>query len=291
MRSMTGYGIGRIERENYELKVEIRSVNSRFTDINIKLPRIIFNLEDAVRKNIKEKISRGKLEVYINMNIYNAEDVKVRANIGLAKSYYTAFESLADEFGIAKSIDLKDLYLRDGVLEVHQSENDSSIYKESISEATEKAIETLIKMREAEGNNLKATLVRDLERLKKLVSKVNELSEDVVQEGMAKLETKIKDLVGEENLDIQRLTTEVAIIADKLAINEEIERLFSHLSQFDNIIELDEPIGRKLDFLVQEINREINTIGSKTTNIEILGFVVDMKSQVEKLREQIQNIE
>lgn len=291
MRSMTGYGVGRIENDSYDLKVEIRSVNSRFTDINIRLPKIIFNLEDTVRKEIKENISRGKLEVYINMNIYNSGNIDVKPNMGLANSYYEAIKTIGNELKIEKPISLTDIYLREGVLEVHQIENDSSMYKESILEATRLAISSLIEMREAEGTNLKQILIEDVSKLRSLLDKVNEIAPKVIEDNLKRLEEKIKNVVNEEKLDIQRLTTELAIMADKLAIDEEIDRLFSHLSQFDSIINSTEPVGRKLDFLVQEINREINTIGSKSTNIEVLGFVVDMKSQVEKLREQIQNIE
>lgn len=291
MRSMTGYGVGRIENENYDLKVEIRSVNSRFTDINIRLPKIIFNLEEVVRKSIKERISRGKLDVYINLDIYNSDNMKVKANLELARNYHSALSSLSREFDIQKPIGLSDLYLREGVLEVHQVENDSTFYKESILEATKMAIDTLIEMREEEGNNLKEILKKDKFIFHKMVRNVDERAPKVIEENLKKIEDKIKSIISEEKLDIQRLTTEAAIMADKLAIDEEIGRLFSHLSQFDSIIESNEPVGRKLDFLVQEINREINTIGSKSTNVEILGLVVDMKSQVEKLREQIQNIE
>lgn len=291
MRSMTGYGVGRIENENYDLKVEIRSVNSRFTDINIRLPKIIFNLEEVVRKSIKERISIGKLDVYINLDIYNSDNMKVKANLELARNYHSALSSLSREFDIQKPIGLSDLYLREGVLEVHQVENDSTFYKESILEATKMAIDTLIEMREEEGNNLKEILKKDKFIFHKMVRNVDERAPKVIEENLKKIEDKIKSIISEEKLDIQRLTTEAAIMADKLAIDEEIGRLFSHLSQFDSIIESNEPVGRKLDFLVQEINREINTIGSKSTNVEILGLVVDMKSQVEKLREQIQNIE
>lgn len=291
MRSMTGYGVGRIENENFDLKVEIRSVNSRFTDINIRLPKIIFNLEEVVRKSIKERISRGKLDVYINLDIYNSDNMKVKANLELARNYHSALSSLSREFDIQKPIGLSDLYLREGVLEVHQVENDSTFYKESILEATKMAIDTLIEMREEEGNNLKEILKKDKFIFHKMVCNVDERAPKVIEENLKKIEDKIKSIISEEKLDIQRLTTEAAIMADKLAIDEEIGRLFSHLSQFDSIIESNEPVGRKLDFLVQEINREINTIGSKSTNVEILGLVVDMKSQVEKLREQIQNIE
>ncbi|MDY2986219.1 MAG: YicC/YloC family endoribonuclease [Peptoniphilus sp.] len=291
MRSMTGYGVGRIENENFDLKVEIRSVNSRFTDINIRLPKIIFNLEEVVRKSIKERISRGKLDVYINLDIYNSDNMKVKANLELARNYHSALSSLSREFDIQKPIGLSDLYLREGVLEVHQVENDSTFYKESILEATKMAIDTLIEMREEEGNNLKEILKKDKFIFHKMVRNVDERAPKVIEENLKKIEDKIKSIISEEKLDIQRLTTEAAIMADKLAIDEEIGRLFSHLSQFDSIIESNEPVGRKLDFLVQEINREINTIGSKSTNVEILGLVVDMKSQVEKLREQIQNIE
>ncbi|SUB75905.1 YicC/YloC family endoribonuclease [Peptoniphilus indolicus] len=291
MRSMTGYGVGRIENENYDLKVEIRSVNSRFTDINIRLPKIIFNLEESVRKSIKERISRGKLDVYINLNIYNSDNMKVKANLELARNYHSALSSLSEEFDIQKPIGLSDLYLREGVLEVHQVENDSTFYKESILETTKIAIDTLIEMREEEGKNLKEILKKDKSILYKMVCDAEERAPKVIEENLKKIEDKIKSIISEEKLDIQRLTTEVTIMADKLAIDEEIGRLFSHLSQFDSIIESNEPVGRKLDFLVQEINREINTIGSKSTNVEILSLVVDMKSQVEKLREQIQNIE
>ncbi|EGY79692.1 YicC amily protein [Peptoniphilus indolicus ATCC 29427] len=231
------------------------------------------------------------MDVYINLNIYNSDNMKVKANLELARNYHSALSSLSEEFDIQKPIGLSDLYLREGVLEVHQVENDSTFYKESILETTKIAIDTLIEMREEEGKNLKEILKKDKSILYKMVCDAEERAPKVIEENLKKIEDKIKSIISEEKLDIQRLTTEVTIMADKLAIDEEIGRLFSHLSQFDSIIESNEPVGRKLDFLVQEINREINTIGSKSTNVEILSLVVDMKSQVEKLREQIQNIE
>lgn len=291
MKSMTGYGIGIVEEENVSIKVEIRAVNSRFTDINIRLPKILFSLEDLIRNKIKENVSRGKLEVYINMKVVSNEDIDINLNLELAKKYYDTLSTLSSAFDLGEKISLKDLYLRDGVIEVNQKDQDSTLYKEYVISALNQAIFSLIEMKSNEGNNLKLSLIDDLNKLQTMVNTIKKIAPNVIKENIEKLETKISNLIPESNLDLPRLTTELVIIADKLAIDEEIDRLNSHIKQFNTIINKDEPIGRKLDFLIQEINREINTIGSKSTNIEILGLVVEMKSQVEKLREQIQNIE
>lgn len=291
MKSMTGYGIGIVEEENVSIKVEIRAVNSRFTDINIRLPKILFSLEDLIRNKIKENVCRGKLEVYINMKVVSNEDIDINLNLELAKKYYDTLSTLSSAFDLGEKISLKDLYLREGVIEVNQKDQDSAIYKEYLISGLNQAIFSLIEMKSNEGNNLKLSLIDDLNKLQTVVNTIKKIAPNVIKENIEKLETKISNLIPESNLDLPRLTTELVIIADKLAIDEEIDRLNSHIKQFNTIINKDEPIGRKLDFLIQEINREINTIGSKSTNIEILGLVVEMKSQVEKLREQIQNIE
>lgn len=291
MNSMTGYGLGISSDDKLKVKIEIKSVNNRYCDINVRLPRTLIFIEEKIKKEIKSKVHRGKIDVFLNLDYLNISEFDVSINKVLAKQYYDALSDLKDEFKIEDKIGLRDIYSMQGVMTNISSDLDEDLYSELIFAALNEALDNFIKMRNVEGENIKESFEEILANIRIYADKIKELAPKALEENQEKLKETISNNVDEKYLDLPRLTTELAIMADKLSIDEEITRVFSHLSQFNDIIKGKGAIGRKLDFLVQELNREINTIASKTNNIDILQIAVEAKSDIEKLREQIQNIE
>lgn len=291
MRSMTGYGMGQFQNENIFFKVEIKSVNSRYSEFNIRMPKTLIAFEDRVRKLLKEEISRGKVDVYINYNFLSQSDTKVVADAHLAGEYLKAFEDLRDELGLISEISLRDIYTMEGVISTISNDDDKEELWEPLKSAVTIALNQFVEARELEGAALKADFEEKLKDITSCAEFIRDKAPAVIEENTKKLRENIEKNLNKDELDLQRLTTEVAIMCDKLSIDEEIVRIFSHLLQFNDIINRYNSIGRNLDFLVQELNREVNTVGSKTGDIEILNKVVELKSHIEKLREQIQNIE
>lgn len=291
MRSMTGYGMGQFQNENIFFKVEIKSVNSRYSEFNIRMPKTLIAFEDRVRKLLKEEISRGKVDVYINYNFLSQSDTKVVADAHLAGEYLKAFEDLRDELGLISEISLRDIYTMEGVISTISNDDDKEELWEPLKSAVTIALNQFVEARELEGAALKADFEEKLKDITACAEFIRDKAPSVIEENTKKLRENIEKNLNKDELDLQRLTTEVAIMCDKLSIDEEIVRIFSHLLQFNDIINRYNSIGRNLDFLVQELNREVNTVGSKTGDIEILNKVVELKSHIEKLREQIQNIE
>lgn len=291
MRSMTGYGMGQFQNENIFFKVEIKSVNSRYSEFNIRMPKTLIAFEDRVRKLLKEEISRGKVDVYINYNFLSQSDTKVVADAHLAGEYLKAFEDLRDELGLISEISLRDIYTMEGVISTISNDDDKEEFWEPLKSAVTIALNQFVEARELEGAALKADFEEKLKDITACAEFIRDKAPAVIEENTKKLRENIEKNLNKDELDLQRLTTEVAIMCDKLSIDEEIVRIFSHLLQFNDIINRYNSIGRNLDFLVQELNREVNTVGSKTGDIEILNKVVELKSHIEKLREQIQNIE
>lgn len=291
MRSMTGYGMGQFQNENIFFKVEIKSVNSRYSEFNIRMPKTLIAFEDRVRKLLKEEISRGKVDVYINYNFLSQSDTKVVADAHLAGEYLKAFEDLRDELGLISEISLRDIYTMEGVISTISNDDDKKELWEPLKSAVTVALNQFVEARELEGAALKADFEEKLRDITACAEFIRDKAPAVIEENTKKLRENIEKNLNKDELDLQRLTTEVAIMCDKLSIDEEIVRIFSHLLQFNDIINRYNSIGRNLDFLVQELNREVNTVGSKTGDIEILNKVVELKSHIEKLREQIQNIE
>lgn len=291
MNSMTGYGLGISSDDKLKVKIEIKSVNNRYCDINVRLPRTLIFIEEKIKKEIKSRVHRGKIDVFLNLDYLNISEFDVSINKVLAKQYYDALSDLKDEFKIEDKIGLRDIYSMQGVMTNVSSDLDEDLYSELIFAALNEALDNFIKMRNVEGENIKESFEEILANIKIYADKIKELAPKALEENQEKLKETISKNVDEKYLDLPRLTTELAIMADKLSIDEEITRVFSHLSQFNDIIKGKGAIGRKLDFLVQELNREINTIASKTNNIDILQIAVEAKSDIEKLREQIQNIE
>lgn len=283
--------MGQFQNENIFFKVEIKSVNSRYSEFNIRMPKTLIAFEDRVRKLLKEEISRGKVDVYINYNFLSQSDTKVVADAHLAGEYLKAFEDLRDELGLISEISLRDIYTMEGVISTISNDDDKEELWEPLKSAVTIALNQFVEARELEGAALKSDFEEKLKDITACAEFIRDKAPAVIEDNTKKLRENIEKNLNKDELDLQRLTTEVAIMCDKLSIDEEIVRIFSHLLQFNDIINRYNSIGRNLDFLVQELNREVNTVGSKTGDIEILNKVVELKSHIEKLREQIQNIE
>ncbi|WP_138159310.1 YicC/YloC family endoribonuclease [Peptoniphilus catoniae] len=291
MNSMTGYGLGYASNESISIKVEMKSVNNRYCDINIRLPKSLFYVEDKIKNFVKKYVYRGKIDIFINLDFLSIADYKVSINTPLAKEYYTALEGLKNDLNLKSDISLSDIYSMQGVI-VNESEDlDENIYMDILRVALNEAVTKFVKMRNIEGENIKISFEKNLEVIKSHAEEIKRRAPLVIKENTDRLKETIRLSVDADKLDLARLSTEVALMCDKLSIDEEITRVFIHLEQFNDIINRNGAIGRKLDFLVQELNREVNTIGSKTSDIEILNLVVELKSEIEKIREQIQNIE
>lgn len=288
---MTGYGMALVKSENYMTKVEVKSVNSRYLELNLRVPKDFMSIEDKIRQEVKSKLKRGKVDLYLSYDVQNPDLQELSINKDLAKAYYRDMEDLRNTLEIEEKITLKDIVLLEGVLKKSSTNETDKELLNQVLQTVRVAVENLDEMRIAEGENLKEDLKTKVVNIEEIVEEIKLLSPKVIEENEKKLTENIYERLKEEDLDLPRLTTELAIMADKLSIDEEITRLTSHISQFNDIIKDTDSVGRKIDFLLQEFNREANTIGSKTTSSEILKLVVNLKSEIEKLREQIQNIE
>ncbi|EFM24494.1 YicC/YloC family endoribonuclease [Peptoniphilus duerdenii] len=291
MKSMTGYGMALVKSENYMTKVEVKSVNSRYLELNLRVPKDFMSIEDKIRQEVKSKLKRGKVDLYLSYDVQNPDLQELSINKDLAKAYYRDMEDLRNTLEIEEKITLKDIVFLEGVLKKSSTNETDKELLNQVLQTVRVAVENLDEMRIAEGENLKEDLKTKVVNIEEIVEEIKLLSPKVIEENEKKLTENIYERLKEEDLDLPRLTTELAIMADKLSIDEEITRLTSHISQFNDIIKDTDSVGRKIDFLLQEFNREANTIGSKTTSSEILKLVVNLKSEIEKLREQIQNIE
>lgn len=291
MKSMTGYGMALVKSENYMTKVEVKSVNSRYLELNLRVPKDFMSIEDKIRQEVKSKLKRGKVDLYLSYDVQNPDLQELSINKDLAKAYYRDMEDLRNTLEIEEKITLKDIVLLEGVLKKSSTNETDKELLNQVLQTVRVAVENLDEMRIAEGENLKEDLKTKVANIEEIVEEIKLLAPKVIEENEKKLTENIYERLKEEDLDLPRLTTELAIMADKLSIDEEITRLTSHISQFNDIIKDTDSVGRKIDFLLQEFNREANTIGSKTTSSEILKLVVNLKSEIEKLREQIQNIE
>ncbi len=290
IRSMTGFGRGKYENEGREYLVEIKSINHKYTDINIRLPRIFNGIEYKIRKEIDSRISRGKIDVYIEFRDNSETESSVNFNKGLAKTYIKELIELGKETGIDYDFNVIDISKMPDVLRKDDEKDEDLIFNE-VNHALDEALNNFIEMREFEGNKLKEDIEKRLEDVSSKIAEIRKNSEGMVEEYIAKLEERIKELLKTDVVDENRLAQEVVIFSDKCSIEEELTRLSSHIAQFSNLLKDSSPIGKKLDFLVQEINRETNTIGSKANNLSITNLVVDLKTEIENIREQIQNIE
>ena len=289
-KSMTGYGKGSLSINLREYQVEIKTVNHKYIDINIKMPRIISYLEEEVRKLISSKIKRGKVDVFISFDNYSKDGNDIRINTELAKIYINNLKKLAEEEKISDNIEVTEITRLPDVLTIKSNLDEEQI-KIELLQTVEEAITQLINMRQAEGTRISRDIFSKISEIEGKKQEIFELSTGLIEEYVVKLETRIKELLKTDELDKTRLMQEVVIYADKCSVEEEITRLTSHIEQLRDLINTDEPSGKKMDFIIQEMNRETNTIGSKANNLEITNRVVDIKTILEDIREQIQNIE
>lgn len=289
--SMTGFGRERAEFDEREVLVEIRAVNHRFYEFSARTPRAYGYLDEKLKALLGGKISRGKVEV--SVYIYNKEGVNadISVNKELAHGYLDALRAAAPELAVEDDLKLSDIMrLPDLFTVVKTQENEEQVW-EQVRTAAEAALSRFIEMRKVEGEKMFDDISARLDTIEDMVKKVEERSPAVTEAYRARLTAKITELIADRNIDDARILTEAAIFSEKTAVDEETVRLHSHIAQFRSLIESGEPVGRKLDFLVQEMNREVNTTGSKCSDLDITRIVVDMKSEIEKIREQIQNIE
>lgn len=291
MKSMTGYGKGEASHNGKSVKVELKAVNHRFLDLNIKLPRALNFLDEAIRKNIQLVANRGHIDVFVTFGNETEDIGDYKINMSLAKAYMTSTSTLGAELCIENDLKLSDIVKVPDVLERKESDTDEETLKTLVVLSTVSALAGLEEMRIAEGKQIEKDMQSKLDNLKKIVANIEKKAPLVVKDYKEKLKNRLKDLDCNLALDDSRLLTEISIFADKCAVDEEITRLYAHIAHFEEIFESDGPIGRKMDFLVQELNREANTIGSKANDLEITNNVLLLKNEIEKIREQAANIE
>lgn len=288
---MTGYGRAGALLHGRDIKVELRSVNSRFFEYSSRLPRSCMFMEDKLKQLVAARVSRGKVELNLSVQAVTAADTVVTVNWPLAQGYHTALQELAERLELKNDVTAGMLARFPDVLTQTAAPTNEAELWEDVQAVAQQALDAFVSMRAQEGSKLKADVSNRLETVEALVAQIEQNSAGRVQAYSEKLYARLQELLGDRNIDEGRLVTEAAIFADKTAIDEETVRLHSHVAQYRDILEMDEPIGRKLDFLTQELNRESNTIGSKCQDVAITRLVVDLKSEIEKIREQIQNIE
>ena len=289
--SMTGYGSAKGSVEGQEITVELKSVNNRYLDCSVRLPRNFLFAEDTVKQAVSAGVSRGKVDVFVSAQASQDSGTVVSVNEELARGYRDAVARIAETLGLESGLNAFSLARFPDVLTVERRELDKDKAAAALSEITAKAVEEFNAMREREGERLRRDMLGKLETIEELVSVVEERSPQTVKEYRERLEARLRDILADRSLDEQRVITEAAIFADRTAVDEETVRLRSHSAQFRTMLEEGSPIGRKMDFLVQEFNRESNTIGSKCSDASLAKVVVDLKSEIEKIREQLQNVE
>jgi uncharacterized protein (TIGR00255 family) len=292
INSMTGFGRAQSsEGKKYLITLELKSVNNRYLDINIRAPKFIISIEDKLRKIISQKINRGKVDVFINYKSYQGDNIVPKLDVKLAKKYYDCLKELENTLGITDDITVSKISKYPEVLTLEVQEENIEEIMLDLNPILNEAIDMLIAMRQREGEKLLEDITSKLIEIEKEVKSVEELAKLSPINYKKRLEDRIAELTGGMAIDEERVAQEVAIFADKVAVDEEFTRLYSHLNQIRKTLLLDEPIGRKLDFIIQEMNRETNTIGSKASDINIINIVINIKNLLEKIREQVQNIE
>lgn len=292
VNSMTGFGRAQSsEGKKYLITLELKSVNNRYLDINIRAPKFIISIEDKLRKIISQKINRGKVDVFINYKSYQGDNIVPKLDVNLAKKYYDCLKELENTLGITDDITVSKISKYPEVLTLEVQEENIEEIMLDLNPILNEAIDMLIAMRQREGEKLLEDITLKLIEIEKEVKSVEELAKLSPINYKKRLEDRIAELTGGMAIDEERVAQEVAIFADKVAVDEEFTRLYSHLNQIRKTLLLDEPIGRKLDFIIQEMNRETNTIGSKASDINIINTVINIKNLLEKIREQVQNIE
>lgn len=290
LKSMTGYGRGKLEIDGREYTVEIKTVNHRYNDISIRLPRYLIFLEDRLRQYISKTISRGKTDVFVSLNNLSDKGRTVKLDKKLIGIYLDEMKELISLYDVPNDITATSLIRLPDVI-ITENDDEEDLYWEELRKTTDIALNNLVEARELEGKRLKEDILKRISALKVDVEEVSTKSSGLLDEYKRRLEARVKELNATDIIDENRVGVEVVMFADKSSICEEVTRLRSHLKTLDEMLESDVPIGKKIDFLVQEMNREVNTIGSKANCLDITNIVVEMKNEIENIREQVQNIE
>ena len=291
VRSMTGYGHAQATLHGRDISVEIRSVNHKYFDFSVRTSRGYSFVEDKIRNFVKERVSRGKIDVYVTILTVDETSAQVILNRSLAEGYIKALHELGAEFGLTDDITVSSVARYSDIFTVKRAEQDEDEIWNDLSGVLDEAVGHFVSMRETEGVKLRDDVMNRMEHILGVVERIEQLSPQTLENYKARLRAKIEELLGDASVDEQRLLTETAIFADKIAVDEETVRLRSHFDQMGKMLDSGEAVGRKLDFIVQEMNREANTIGSKCQNSDVAHMVVEIKAEIEKIREQIQNIE
>ncbi|MCM1270828.1 MAG: YicC family protein [Ruminococcus flavefaciens] len=288
---MTGYGRAQKILNGRDITVEIRSVNHRYYEYTSRIPRTYSYIDEKLKALLKTGISRGKVDVAVTINNIEGKDSEIAVNKNIAEGYVSALRGISDELGLKDDLTLSNLIKLPDIFNIQKTPDDEEMVWNDVYEVTNEALEKFIDMRGVEGKLLGENIIEKADYILEMVEKVEELSPQTVENYRNRLYKKLSEVLEDKNIDDQRILTEAAVFSEKIAVDEETVRLRSHISQLKTILESDEAVGRKLDFVVQEINREVNTIGSKAQDLNVTKIVVEMKSEIEKIREQIQNIE
>ena len=292
IRSMTGFGHGEVSNDkNQKVTVEMKSVNHRYCDISLKLPKKLAMFEANIRNSMKEYASRGKIDIYVSYEDLSETAVSLHYNQAMAEEYMQVFKKMQEDFNIETKITAEALAKYPEVVTIEEVQQDEEVWWELLEAALRQAAEKFVETRTIEGANLKRDLLGKLDQMAADVAFIEERSPQIIAEYRSKLEEKVKEFLEDSTIEENRIAAEVTLYADKIAVDEEIVRLQSHISSMTDVLESDESIGRKLDFMAQEMNREANTILSKSSDVDLADHAIELKTNVEKVREQIQNIE
>lgn len=291
MKSMTGFGKSKLEVNGRLYNIEIKSVNHRYCDINVRLPRSISCYENEVKKEVSNKVSRGKIDVFIDFVNYTNEGKNVVINKELAKIYIKQLKELAKEEGLNDNINITEISKMPDVLQLTSEDDESNIILQELKQCLDTALENFVSMRAIEGNKIKEDLLKRINNIDLMVKEISSNSTGLIEEYVVKLKERIQEILKTDIVDEERIAQETVIFADKSSIQEELTRLNSHIQQFKALLNSEGAIGKKLDFIIQEMNRESNTIASKSVKLEITNLVIEIKTELEDIREQIQNIE
>lgn len=291
IKSMTGYGGAKGEVEGLRISIELKSVNNRYLDTSVRLPRVYIFAEDSIKQAVQRHISRGKVDVFVTVDSSESNDTEIRINEPLLKNYLAAFHSMAERYNLPSDVTVMSVSRIPDVLTVDKKEEDRETLGKGLLSILEEALDEYDAMRQREGEKLRGDVLSRIDEIARLVGIVEQEAPKTVADYRARLEQRLQEVLGTAGIEESRILAEAAIFADRVAVDEETVRLRSHLSQLTGMISGDSPAGRKIDFLIQEMNREANTIGSKCQSSDIAYVVVDIKSEIEKIREQIQNVE
>lgn len=290
MKSMTGYGRAKLDQAQRSYLVEIKSVNYKYIDIAVKLPKCISYVEEKIKKQVQQNMARGKIDIWITFENNSSKGKDIVINREMANIYINELKELAKQNGLQEEISVMEIAKLPEILTIKNVEEEDTLWQE-LSSCVQMALNNLIDMRKTEGNEIKQDLLVRINKVSEEIEKICEYSTGLVEEYIVKLEGRIKELLKTDVIDQERLAQEIVIYSDKCSIQEELTRLKSHIEQFKQLMEEENAIGKKIDFLIQEMNREVNTIGSKANSLAITKLVIELKTQLEDIREQIQNIE